>query len=68
MTIDGTEGLLNQMTTAVLERAMQAAMTSHLGYESGDPAGAGTGNSRKGSGRKKAYRVGVRSEATGYLS
>src|SRR5215210_8495209 len=47
--IDGTDGLLNQMTKAVLERALQAEMTHHLGYERDNPAGAGSGNSRNGS-------------------
>ena len=46
--LDGVDGLLNQMTKAVLERAFQAEMTDHLGYESGDPAGRGSGNSRNG--------------------
>src|SRR3954449_10117406 len=40
--IDGIDGLLNQMTKAVLERALQAEMTSHLGYDRDDPAGHGT--------------------------
>jgi putative transposase len=47
--LDGVDGLLNQITKAVLERALQAEMTDHLGYEVGDPAGRGTGNSRNGS-------------------
>jgi len=47
--LDGVDGLLNQITKAVLERALQAEMDEHLGYESGDPAGRGTGNSRNGS-------------------
>lgn len=46
--VDGVDGLLNQMTKAVLERALQVEMTDHLGYEVGDPAGHGTGNSRNG--------------------
>jgi putative transposase len=46
--IDGADGLLNQMTKAVLERALQGEMAHHLGYERDDPAGAGTGNSRNG--------------------
>ena len=46
--IDGVDGLLNQLTKAVLERALQAEMTDHLGYDAGDPAGRGTGNSRNG--------------------
>jgi putative transposase len=50
--IDGADGLLNQMTKAVLERALQAEMTHHLGYERADPAGAGSGNSRNGSATK----------------
>jgi putative transposase len=50
--IDGTDGLLNQMTKAVLERALLAEMTHHLGYERDDPAGHGSGNSRNGSSTK----------------
>ncbi len=46
--LDGVDGLLNQMTKAVLERALTAEMTDHLGYEVGDPTGRGTGNSRNG--------------------
>lgn len=44
----GIQDLLNQMTKAVLERALETEMTRHLGYEKGDPAGSGTGNSRNG--------------------
>ena len=50
--IDGVDGLLNQMTKAVLERALQAEMTHHLGYDAGDPAGRGSGNSRNGKSTK----------------
>lgn len=50
--IDGVDGLLNQMTKAVLERALQVEMTDHLGYDVGDPAGRGSGNSRNGRSRK----------------
>src|SRR3954452_17513085 len=50
--IDGVDGLLTQMTKAVLERALQTEMTHHLGYGRDDPAGAGTGNSRNGSASK----------------
>jgi putative transposase len=46
--LDGVDGLLNQITKAVLDRALEAEMTGHLGYEVGDPAGRGTGNSRNG--------------------
>jgi transposase-like protein len=50
--IDGVDGLLNQMTKAVFERALQVEMTHHLGYERDDPAGHGSGNSRNGSSTK----------------
>jgi len=44
----GVEELLSRMTQAVLERALETEISDHLGYESGDPAGHGTGNSRNG--------------------
>jgi putative transposase len=46
--IEGVDGLLNRMTKAVIERALQAEITYDLGYERDDPAGAGSGNSRNG--------------------
>jgi len=42
----GPDGLLSQVTKAVLERALAEEMTGHLGYEKCDPAGRGSGNSR----------------------
>lgn len=45
---NGVEELLSRMTRAVLERALETEMSDHLGYEPGDPAGQGTGNSRNG--------------------
>lgn len=50
--IDGPDGLLAQMTKAVLERALDVEIADHLGYEHGDPVGHGSGNSRNGHGRK----------------
>ena len=50
--ITGENGLLKQLTKAVLERAMQAEMSEHLGYEKHDPAGRNTGNSRNGKSSK----------------
>lgn len=47
--IAGESGLLQQMMKSVLEAALAEELTDHLGYESGDPAGRGTGNSRNGS-------------------
>lgn len=37
--IIGKNGLLKQLTKAVLERALEAEMSEHLGYEKHDPAG-----------------------------
>jgi putative transposase len=50
--IIGEGGLLKQLTKALLERAMQAEMSEHLGYEKHDPAGKNTGNSRNGTSSK----------------
>ena len=55
--IDGADGLLTELTKAVLERALQTEMTHHLGYESGDPAGRGSGNSRNGATSKTVSTV-----------
>ena len=44
----GPDGLLSQMTKAVLERALAGEMTGRLGYDKHDPAGRGSGNSRNG--------------------
>ncbi|GAA3482015.1 hypothetical protein GCM10018966_065470 [Streptomyces yanii] len=48
----GEGGLLTEVTRAVLERALEAEMTDHLGYEKHDPAGRGSGNSRNGTSSK----------------
>ena len=48
----GENGLLKQLTKAVLERAMQAELTHHLGYEPLAPEGKNTGNSRNGKSKK----------------
>jgi putative transposase len=48
----GENGLLKRLTKAVLERALQAELTGHLGYEKHDPAGNNSGNSRNGVTRK----------------
>ena len=45
----GEGGLFKQLKKALLERALGAELTHHLGYEKGDPAGRGTGNTRNGS-------------------
>ena len=48
----GPDGLLKQFTKALLERAMKAELTHHLGYEKHEPGGRGSGNSRNGQSRK----------------
>src|SRR5215204_6334948 len=48
----GDDGLLQQLTKAVVERALQGELTHHLGYERHDPAGKNTGNSRNGKSTK----------------
>jgi putative transposase len=50
--IIGENGLLKQLTKAILERALQAELTDHLGFEKHDPAGHHSGNTRNGTGRK----------------
>jgi putative transposase len=49
----GENGLLKQLTKALVERAMNAELTHHLGYKKNDPQGRGSGNSRSGKSRKK---------------
>lgn len=46
--LEGADGLINQMTKAVLERALGVEMDDHLGYDKHDPIGHGSGNSRNG--------------------
>ena len=48
----GDGGLLQQLTKRLLERALGAELTEHVGYEKGDPAGRNGGNSRNGQSRK----------------
>jgi putative transposase len=44
----GPGGLLAGLTKTVLETALEAEMSEHLGYEPHDPAGHNSGNSRNG--------------------
>src|SRR3984885_7386005 len=48
----GEQGLLKQLTKALVERAMHAELTHHLGYEKSDSGGKGSGNSRNGTSAK----------------
>src|SRR6267142_1730002 len=48
----GEDGLLKQLTKRLLERAMAAEMTEHVGYEKHDTVGNKSGNSRNGNSAK----------------
>lgn len=48
----GENGLLKQLTKAVVERALSAEMAEHLGYAKYDAVGRNSGNSRNGSSSK----------------
>src|SRR5262245_11181082 len=51
----GDNGLLKELTKRLLERAMSAEMSEHVGYEyeKHDPIGNNSGNSRNGNSAKK---------------
>ena len=44
----GPDGLLTGLTKTVLETALEAEMSEHLGYDKHDPVGRNRGNSRNG--------------------
>ena len=44
----GETGLLKKLTKALIEKALEAELTQHLGYGKHDPAGYHSGNSRNG--------------------
>jgi len=48
----GENGLLKQLTKQLLERAMAAEMTEHVGYDKHDAIGNNSGNSRNGKSTK----------------
>ena len=48
----GADGIIQQLKKALVEKALSAELTNHLGYDKGDTAGRGTGNSRNGHSRK----------------
>ena len=48
----GPDGLLKQLTAALVERALNAELSEHLGYEKNSPAGRGSGNNRNGTSSK----------------
>jgi putative transposase len=44
----GPDGVLTSLTSRIMNRALDAELTDHLGYERGDLAGEGSGNNRNG--------------------
>jgi putative transposase len=50
--ITGQSGLIKQLTKRIVEKAMNAEMKDHLGYEINNPDGNNTGNSRNGTSKK----------------
>jgi len=44
----GQDGLIKQLTGRILQKALEAEMTEHLGYEKNSNAGDNSGNSRNG--------------------
>jgi len=45
----GPDGVLTDLTSRIMNRALEVEMADHLGYEKGDRAGWGSGNNRNGS-------------------
>ena len=48
----GENGLLKQLTKALVERALEAEMAEHLGHDKNEPVKNATGNTRNGKSRK----------------
>jgi len=48
----GEEGIIQELTRRLLERALEGEMVDHLGYLKHAPEGKGSGNSRNGHGEK----------------
>lgn len=48
----GENGLLKQLTKALVERALEAEMADHLGHDKNEPVKNATGNTRNGKSRK----------------
>ena len=49
----GPDGLLRELTAALVNRAMEAELTHHLGYEHGERAPQDQTNRRNGTGTKR---------------
>lgn len=57
--LTGEGSMLGELVKAVLERALEAELSAHLGYDKHDVAGNGSGNSRNGRGKPKTVQTGV---------
>ncbi|CNE43508.1 transposase [Mycobacterium tuberculosis] len=57
--LTGEDSMLGQLVKAVLERALEAELTAHLGYGKHDQVGNNSGNSRNGRGKGKTVQTGV---------
>jgi putative transposase len=53
--ITGPDGLLQRLTKRLVERAMAAELTEHLGYEHGEAPPGGVGNTRNGTTAKTVH-------------
>src|SRR5207247_6815912 len=53
--ITGPEGLLQRLTKRLVERAMEAELTGHLGYGRGEAPPGGAGNARNGFSEKTVH-------------
>ena len=58
----GDDGLLHQLTKALVERALEGEMTHHLGYKKHDAVGDKSGNSRNGTTPKTIRSKGGQTE------
>jgi putative transposase len=57
--LTGEGSMLGELVAAVLERALQAELTAHLGYGRHSAEGNGTGNSRNGHMPAKTVQTGI---------
>jgi len=48
----GKDGILNDLTKRLIEKAMESELTHHLGYDKYSPVGKKSGNSRNGKSSK----------------
>lgn len=49
----GTDGIIKQLTKAILERCLSGELSNHLGYDKNSSEGINSGNSRNGSSSKR---------------